>query len=82
MSLILLCEETPAAGCSRDAGALEAPAVPRRPRSARTIDGWTHRLSIQPGMVSEAVDWMDHVSAVGRRLFDVVEEHLKEDRPR
>jgi hypothetical protein len=33
-------------------------------------------------MVSEAVDWMDHVSAVGRRLFDVVEEHLKEDRPR
>jgi hypothetical protein len=32
--------------------------------AARTIESWTHRLSIQPGVLSEAVDWTDRMSAV------------------
>jgi predicted dithiol-disulfide oxidoreductase (DUF899 family) len=53
-------------------GAYAKPALSKHPagtrgdrRAARTIEGWTHRLSIQPGVLSEAVDWMDRMSAVG-----------------
>jgi hypothetical protein len=48
----------------------------------RTIEGRAHRLSIQPGVLSEAADWMDRKRALWGRLFDVVDEYLKEDKPR
>jgi len=32
---------------------------------ARTIGGSTHRLSLQPGLLSEAADWMDRQRACG-----------------
>ena len=44
----------------------------------RVIDGRTHRLSLQPAVLSEAADWMDRQRAVWGRLFDVVDEYLKE----
>jgi DNA-binding transcriptional ArsR family regulator len=44
----------------------------------RVIDGRTHRLSLQPAGLSEATDWMDRQRAVWGRLFDVVDEYLKE----
>jgi hypothetical protein len=37
---------------------------------------------IQPAVLSEAVIWMDRKRALWVRLFDVVDEYLKEDRPR
>jgi len=45
---------------------------------SRVIDGRTHRLSLQPAVLGEAADWMDRQRAVWGRLFDVVDEYLKE----
>jgi DNA-binding transcriptional ArsR family regulator len=48
----------------------------------REVDGRTHRLSLQPDVLSEAADWMDQQRALWGRLFDVVDEYLKEEAPR
>jgi DNA-binding transcriptional ArsR family regulator len=45
----------------------------------RVIEGRTHRLSLQPGVLNEAADWMDDQRAIWGRLFDVVDEYLKEE---
>ena len=45
----------------------------------RAVEGRTHRLSLQPGVLEEAADWMDRQRAVWGRLFDVVDEYLKEE---
>jgi DNA-binding transcriptional ArsR family regulator len=44
----------------------------------REVVGRTHRLSLEPGVLSEAADWMDRQRALWARLFDVVDEYLKE----
>jgi DNA-binding transcriptional ArsR family regulator len=49
---------------------------------SRVIDGRTHRLSLQPRAIGEAADWMDEQRAHWERLFDVVDEYLKEDERR
>jgi DNA-binding transcriptional ArsR family regulator len=46
----------------------------------RVVEGRTHRLSLQPSVLSEAADWMDRQRAIWGRLFDVVDEYLKEER--
>ena len=46
----------------------------------RTIEGRTHRLWIQPGVLSVAADWMDRRRAPWGRLCGV-DEQPKEDRP-
>ena len=45
----------------------------------RVIDGRTHRLSLQPEVLSEAADWMDRQRALWGRMFDVVDDYLKEE---
>src|SRR3954465_8601505 len=45
----------------------------------RVVVGRTHRLSLDTHALGEAADWMDHQRAVWERLFDVVDEYLKED---
>src|SRR6476469_7961542 len=45
----------------------------------REVVGRTHRLSLQPDVMTEAADWMDRQRALWGRLFDVVDEYLKED---
>lgn len=45
----------------------------------RVIEGRTHRLSLEPTALEEAAEWMDRQRAVWGRLFDVVDEYLKED---
>lgn len=45
----------------------------------RTVEGRTHRLSLQPGVLEEAAEWMDRQRAIWGRLFDVVDEYLKEE---
>jgi DNA-binding transcriptional ArsR family regulator len=47
----------------------------------RVVEGRTHRLSLHPGTLDEAADWMDRQRALWGRLFDVVDEYLKEDKP-
>jgi DNA-binding transcriptional ArsR family regulator len=46
----------------------------------RVVEGRTHRLSLDPDVLSEAADWMDRQRALWGRLFDVVDEFLKEER--
>jgi DNA-binding transcriptional ArsR family regulator len=48
----------------------------------REVVGRTHRLSLKSDVLSEAADWMDRQRALWGRLFDVVDEYLKEDKPR
>jgi DNA-binding transcriptional ArsR family regulator len=47
----------------------------------RAIEGRTHRLSLDTHALAEAADWMDRQRALWGRLFDVVDEYLKEDKP-
>jgi DNA-binding transcriptional ArsR family regulator len=45
----------------------------------RVIEGRTHRLSLEPVVLDDAADWMDRQRSRWERLFDVVDEYLKED---
>jgi DNA-binding transcriptional ArsR family regulator len=44
----------------------------------RVIEGRTHRLSLEPGALDEAAEWMDRQRALWERMFDVVDGYLKE----
>src|SRR5215210_7626355 len=48
----------------------------------RVVEGRTHRLSLEPDVLSEAADWMDRQRAHWARLFDVVDEFLSEKESR
>ena len=48
----------------------------------RVVEGRTHRLSLDTHAMSEAADWMDRQRALWWRLFDVVDEYLKEEQDR
>ncbi len=48
----------------------------------RVVVGRTHRLSLEPDVMSEAADWMDRQRALWGRLFDVVDEYLQEKESR
>jgi DNA-binding transcriptional ArsR family regulator len=45
----------------------------------RVVEGRTHRLSLEPGVLSEAATWMDRQRTVWERLFDVVDDYVKEE---
>jgi DNA-binding transcriptional ArsR family regulator len=47
---------------------------------ARTIDGRTHRLTLQTASLTEAADWMARQRVHWERLFDVVDEYLQEQK--
>jgi DNA-binding transcriptional ArsR family regulator len=46
----------------------------------RTIDGRTHRLSLDLDGLGEAVDWIDRQRAIWGRMFDAVDDYLTEQR--
>jgi DNA-binding transcriptional ArsR family regulator len=45
----------------------------------RVVEGRTHLLSLEPRVLGEAADWMDRQRALWERMFDVVDEYLKEE---
>jgi DNA-binding transcriptional ArsR family regulator len=45
----------------------------------RTVEGRTHLLSLDARALGEAADWMDRQRALWGRLFDVVDDYLKEE---
>jgi DNA-binding transcriptional ArsR family regulator len=45
----------------------------------RVVEGRTHRLSLEPDALGEAAEWMDRQRALWERLFDVVDDYLKEE---
>jgi DNA-binding transcriptional ArsR family regulator len=44
----------------------------------RAVEGRTHRLALDRATLDEAADWMDRQRAHWERLFDVVDDYLKE----
>jgi DNA-binding transcriptional ArsR family regulator len=49
----------------------------------RTVEGRTHRLSLEPAALAAAADWFDRQRAVWERMFDAVDDLLsapKEER--
>ncbi|MDX6635746.1 MAG: hypothetical protein QOF06_1949 [Solirubrobacterales bacterium] len=46
---------------------------------SRVVEGRTHRLSLETKGLDEAAEWMEHQRALWGRLFDVVDDYLKED---
>jgi DNA-binding transcriptional ArsR family regulator len=48
----------------------------------RVVEGRTHRLSLDTDPLGEAADWMDRQRALWTRMFDVVDEYLKEEKRR
>jgi DNA-binding transcriptional ArsR family regulator len=48
----------------------------------RVVEGRTHRLSLDTHTLNEAADWMDRQRALWARMFDVVDEYLKEEQRR
>ena len=45
----------------------------------RVVNGRTHLLSLDTEALEEAAGWMDRQRAIWTRLFDVVDEYLKEE---
>ena len=48
----------------------------------RVVEGRTHRLSLDTHRLDEAAEWMDRQRALWARMFDVVDDYLKEKEPR
>ena len=46
---------------------------------SRVVEGRTHVLSLETRTLEEAAEWMDRQRAVWTRLFDVVDDYLKEE---
>ena len=46
----------------------------------RVVKGRTHRLSLDTDALGEAAQWMDRQRALWARMFDVVDDYLKEER--
>jgi DNA-binding transcriptional ArsR family regulator len=46
----------------------------------RVVEGRTHLLSLDTEALEEAAGWMDRQRAIWTRLFDVVDDYLKEKR--
>jgi len=46
----------------------------------RTIDGRTHRLSLDLDALGDTIEWIDRQRAIWERMFDVVDEYLEEQK--
>jgi DNA-binding transcriptional ArsR family regulator len=45
----------------------------------RTVEGRTHRLSLQLEALRGAAEWIDRQRALWGRMFDAVDDYLKEE---
>jgi DNA-binding transcriptional ArsR family regulator len=48
----------------------------------RSVEGRTHRLTLEVEALAEAAEWMDRQRALWGRLFDAVDDYLKEEEPK
>jgi DNA-binding transcriptional ArsR family regulator len=44
----------------------------------RVVEGRTHRLSLHTEALQEVSEWMDEQRAIWERMFDTVDEYIKE----
>jgi DNA-binding transcriptional ArsR family regulator len=49
---------------------------------SRVVEGRTHRLALRPEALAEASDWIESQRERWERLFDVVDEYLRERKER
>jgi DNA-binding transcriptional ArsR family regulator len=47
---------------------------------SRVVVGRNHRLALDPGTLADAAGWIETQRARWERLFDVIDEYLKEER--
>jgi DNA-binding transcriptional ArsR family regulator len=71
-------EATGAFGVSKPTISRHVQALEQAGLVVRTIDGRTHRLSLDLDALGEAVDWIDRQRAIWERMFDVVDDYLDE----
>jgi len=45
----------------------------------RVVEGRTHTIALKPEALGDAAEWMDRQRALWERMFDVVDEYLKEE---
>jgi DNA-binding transcriptional ArsR family regulator len=45
----------------------------------REVEGRTHRIALKPEVLGDAAEWMDRQRALWERMFNVVDEYLKEE---
>jgi len=48
----------------------------------RSVEGRTHRLTLEVEALAEAAEWMDSQRALWGRLFDAVDDYLNEKEPK
>jgi DNA-binding transcriptional ArsR family regulator len=82
-----LAEGTATVGEATKGANVSKPAISRHLRVleeagviVRTVEGRTHRLSLDPGPLTEATDWMARQRTLWERKFDVIERHLQAQR--
>jgi DNA-binding transcriptional ArsR family regulator len=46
----------------------------------RTVEGRTHRLGLETGVLGETIDWLEQQRRVWDRMFDAVEDQLEAQR--
>jgi DNA-binding transcriptional ArsR family regulator len=46
----------------------------------RSVEGRTHRLTLEPEALSDAAEWFDRQRVVWERMFDAVDDLLSEPR--
>jgi DNA-binding transcriptional ArsR family regulator len=46
----------------------------------RSVEGRTHRLTLEPEALSDAAEWFDRQRVVWERMFDAVDDVLSEPR--
>jgi DNA-binding transcriptional ArsR family regulator len=44
----------------------------------RTINGRTHRLTLELDALGDAAEWLDRQRAIWERMFDAVDDYLEE----
>ncbi len=47
---------------------------------SRSVEGRTHVLTLRTAALEEASEWMDRQRKIWTRMFDVVDDYLKEER--
>jgi DNA-binding transcriptional ArsR family regulator len=45
---------------------------------SRVVDGRTHRLTLDPGPLDEATEWLERQRSRWTQMFDTVEDHIAE----
>jgi DNA-binding transcriptional ArsR family regulator len=72
-------EATAGSGVSKPAVSKHVKVLEETGVVTRVVEGRTHRLSLDPAALDDVGDWMDRQRAIWSRMFDAVDDYLKEE---